>query len=98
RRSMCNLMVLDNEALSAVDFLPFTVTVPSTDSRIPDAGATLTGLYDQKAVVLNKNVVKAASQLGNQYQHWNGFDVSIESRLANGLFFQGGVSSGKAVS
>ena len=98
RRIMGNLMVLDNEALSASDFLPFTVTVPSTDSRIPNAGATLTGLYDQRAVVLNKNVVKAASQLGNQYQHWNGFDISIDGRFGNGLFFQGGMSSGRAVS
>jgi hypothetical protein len=97
RRIMGNFMVLDNEALSAGDFLPFTVTVPN-DSRIPNAGATLTGLYDQKAVILNKNVVKAASQLGNQYQHWNGFDISVDGRFANGLFFQGGISSGKAVS
>jgi len=97
RRIMGNLMVLDNEALSASDFLPFTVTVPP-DSRLPNAGATLTGLYDQRAVVLNKNVVKAASQLGNQYQNWNGFDISIDGRFANGVFFQGGMSSGKAVS
>ena len=97
RRIMGNFMVLDNEALSASDFLPFSVTVPN-DSRIPNAGATLTGLYDQKATVLNKNVVKAASQFGNQYQHWNGFDISIDARLGNGVFFQGGMSSGKAVS
>ncbi len=98
RRIMGNFMVLDNEALSASDFLPFTVTVPSNPPGVPNAGATLTGLYDQKAVVVNKNVVKAASQLGNQYQNWNGFDISIDGRFANGLFFQGGISSGKAVS
>jgi hypothetical protein len=97
RRIMGNLMVLDNEALSASDFLPFTVTVPN-NALLPNAGATLTGLYDQRATVLNKNVVKAASQLGNQYQNWNGFDISIDGRFANGLFFQGGLSSGKAVS
>ena len=98
RRIMGNFMVLDNEALSASDFLPFTVTVPSNPPGVPNAGATLTGLYDQTAVVVNKNVVKAASQLGNQYQNWNGFDISIDGRFANGLFFQGGISSGKAVS
>ena len=97
RRIMGNFMVLDNEALSASDFLPFSVTVP-TDSRLSNSGATLTGLYDQKATVLNRNVVKSASQFGNQYQHWNGLDVSLDARLGNGVFVQGGVSSGKAVS
>jgi Carboxypeptidase regulatory-like domain len=97
RRIMGNFMVLDNEALSAGDFLPFSVTVPN-DSRLANAGTTLTGLYDQRATVLNKNVVKAASQLGNQYQHWNGLDFSIDARLGSGLFVQGGLSSGKAMS
>ena len=97
RRIMGNFMVVDNEALNAGDFLPFNVTVPN-DSRLPNAGTTLTGMYDQRAVVLNKNVVKSASQFGNQYQHWNGLDVSIDARLGNGVFVQGGVSSGKAVS
>jgi hypothetical protein len=97
RRIMGNFMVQDNEALSAGDFLPFTVTVPN-DSRIPNAGTTLTGLYDQRGTVLNRNVVKAASQFGKQYQHWNGFDISIDARLGRGIFFQGGMSSGKAIS
>jgi carboxypeptidase family protein len=94
RRILGNFMVLDNEALSSTDFLPFSVTVPN-DSRLPNAGSTLTGLYDQRATVLNKNVVKAADQFGNQYFHWNGFDISIDARLSGGLFLQGGISSGK---
>src|SRR5262249_40877341 len=92
-----NFMVLDNEALAPSDFLPFSVTVPS-DSRLPNAGSTVTGLYDQTATVLNRNVVKAASQFGNQYFHWNGFDISVDARLRGGVFFQGGISSGKFMS
>src|SRR5262249_1890000 len=38
------------------------------------------------------------SQFGSQYQHWNGFDISIDARIGGGVFFQGGISSGKAVS
>ena len=30
-----------------------------------------------------------------QIDHWNGFDVSVNARLAHGLIFQGGISSGK---
>jgi hypothetical protein len=96
RRVQGNFFVTDNEAVSAADFIPFTTTVPS-DSRLANAGGTLTGLYDQRATVVNRNVVKAASQFGNQYQHWNGVDASIDARLHNGLFLQGGLSTGRTV-
>src|SRR5262249_36814882 len=48
-------------------------------------------------IVVNKNVVKAADQFGNQYQHWNGFDFTVDSRPRSGLFLQGGGSSGGAM-
>jgi hypothetical protein len=93
RRVQGNFFVTDNEALSASDFIPFSVTLP-TDPRLPNSGGTLSGLYDQRATVVNRNVVKAADQFGNQYQHWNGFDWTVDARPRNGLFLQGGVSSG----
>jgi Carboxypeptidase regulatory-like domain len=93
RRVQGNFFVTDNEALGPNDFIPFSVTLP-TDPLLPNSGGTLSGLYDQKAVVVNKNVVKAADQFGNQYQHWNGFDLTVDSRPRSGLFLQGGVSSG----
>jgi hypothetical protein len=96
RRVQGNFFVTDNEALSAADFLPFSVTVPS-DPRLSNAGTTFAGLYDQRATVVNRNVVKAASQFGNQYQHWNGVDTSVDVRLANGFFLQGGFSTGKTM-
>jgi hypothetical protein len=97
RRVQGNFFVTDNENLNANDFIPFSVTVP-TDSRLPNSGQTLTGLYDQRAAVVNKNVVKAADQFGNQYAHWNGFDWTVDARPRNGLFLQGGVSSGVTMS
>src|SRR5262249_31622471 len=93
RRIYGNFMVLDNEALGVNDFLPFSVTIPN-DPRIPGAGTTLDGFYDQKATVVNKNVVKAASNFGNQFQHFNGIDIALDARLGNGIFLQGGVGTG----
>ncbi|MDO8632698.1 MAG: TonB-dependent receptor [Phycisphaerales bacterium] len=93
RRVQGNFFVTDNEALGPSDFLPYSITVP-TDSRLPNAGGTITGLYDQRAPVVNRNVVKAASQFGNQYQHWNGMDAGIDARLRNGVFLQAGLSTG----
>jgi hypothetical protein len=96
RRVQGNFFVTDNEALSAADFLPFSVTIP-TDSRLSNAGTTFTGLYDQRATVVNRNVVKSSSQFGSQLQHWNGVDASVDVRLGNGFFLQGGLSTGKTM-
>jgi hypothetical protein len=96
RRVQGNFFVTDNESVGPADFLPYSVAVPA-DSRLPNAGGTITGLYDQRATVVNRNVVKAASQFGNQYQHWNGIDAGVDARLAGGLFLQAGLSTGKTM-
>jgi Carboxypeptidase regulatory-like domain len=93
RRVQGNFFVTDNEALGPNDFIPFSVTLP-TDPRLPGSGGTLSGLYDQKVTVVNKNVVKAADQFGSQQQHWNGLDITVDARPRSGLFLQGGVSTG----
>ena len=47
---------------------------------------------------MNRQVIKSASNFGNVYGHWNGFDVNVDARLKNGLFLQGGVGTGKTMS
>ena len=44
-----------------------------------------------------QNLNTLSDKYGKQIDHWNGFDVSINARLQNGLVLQGGVSSGKQV-
>jgi len=94
RRVQGNFNVQDNEALSKSDFTQYSVIVP-TDPRLPTSGQTISGIYDQNAAVVNRQVIKAASNFGNQYGHWNGFDVNVDARLKNGLFLQGGIGTGK---
>jgi hypothetical protein len=96
RRINGNFYVLDNEALGPNDFTQFSVTVPS-DSRLPNAGQTISGLYDQNAIVAPRNVIKGASQFGTQRQHWDGLDLTLDARLQNGWLLQGGVSTGKTM-
>jgi hypothetical protein len=93
RRINGNFWATDNEALGRSDFTEYTATVP-TDSRLPNSGQTLTGLFDQNINPPARNVVKDASAFGKQLQHWDGFDLTIDARLRNGLFLQGGVSTG----
>jgi hypothetical protein len=97
RRVLGNFYVQDNEALTPADFTQYSVTVP-TDSRLPLSGQTIAGIYDQNRSVVNRQVIKAASNFGNQYGHWNGFDVNVDARLRNGLFLQGGFGTGKTMS
>jgi hypothetical protein len=97
RRVLGNFNVQDNEALTPADFTQYSVTAP-TDSRLPNSGQTISGIYDQNRAVVNRQVIKSASNFGNQYWHWNGFDVNVDARLANGLFLQGGFGTGKTFS
>jgi hypothetical protein len=96
RRVGGNFYVIDNEALSPADFTQYSVIVP-TDARLALSGQTVDGLYDQKSVVVNRNVIKNSSDFGKQLGHWDGFDVTMDARLRNGLLLQGGVSSGKTM-
>jgi hypothetical protein len=94
RRINGNFQVTDNEALAVTDFTQYAVTVP-TDARLPNSGQQVTGFFDQNINPLARNVVKDASVFGKQQLHWNGVDVTVDARLRNGLFMQGGVSTGK---
>jgi hypothetical protein len=97
RRVGGNFFVNDNEALAATDFTQYSVVAPTTDDRLPGAGQTIGGFFDQNRVVANRIVVKNAEQFGRQLSHWDGVDVSLDARLRNGLLLQGGVSTGKTM-
>jgi hypothetical protein len=100
RRIGGNFNVLDNEALGPNDFTQFSVKVPTTTGNgltLPNAGQTIGGLYDQNFIVAPKNVMKSAADFGAVYQHWDGFDLSVDARLQGGLLLQGGVSAGKGM-
>jgi hypothetical protein len=95
RRINGNFQITDNENLTAADFTRFNVTLPTSDSRLPGAGQTVAGYYDVNRIVAPKNVVKDASKLGKQIEHWDGVDVNVDARLRSGLRMQGGLSTGK---
>jgi hypothetical protein len=100
RRIYGNFNVVDNEALSASDFTQYSVTVPTTASgagSLPNAGQTIGGLFDQNINPAPRNVVKDAATFGKQQSHWDGVDITLDARLRNGLFLQGGVSTGKTM-
>jgi len=101
RRINGNFLVTDNVANTAADFTQFKLTVP-TDSRLPTSAQGVT-VFDINPTLTSgqpfnatNNIVKPASDYGNQYRHWNGFDVTTNFRLSR-ITLQGGSTFGKTM-
>ena len=70
-----------------------------TDPNLSTSGQTITGLYNVVGTKFGQvqNLNTLSDKYGKQIDHWNGFDVSVNARLQNGLVLQGGLGSGKQV-
>ena len=96
RRWFGNFATTDNLSLAATDFGTFNVPVPA-----PPAGTSLpagtpaivTGFVNANSTAVN-NLLTKANAYGNQFEHFNGVDLSANARLASGLTVQGGYSTG----
>jgi hypothetical protein len=97
RRNYGNFIVTDNVLVGPGDYDPYCVTAPA-DSRLPGGGGqTICGLFDlSPGKVGQVDELRTTSEnYGDQYEHWNGLDLTLNARLANGLLLQGGLSTGK---
>ena len=98
RRWYGNFNVTDNRAVAPSDYGTYSVTAPS-DSRLPDGGGhTVTGFKNLNPDAQTRpgdNYVTLARNFGNQIERWNGVDVAVNARLAQGIFLQGGTSTGR---
>jgi hypothetical protein len=98
RRWFSGFTIADNLALERSDLTPFSVTAPA-DPRLPDGGGyVVSGLFD---VVPGKagqvsNLIADSSSYGRWYQHFSGFDATLNLRAA-GFTFIGGTSTGQTV-
>src|SRR5262249_2633219 len=88
--------VVDNRAVTAADFAQYSITVP-TDARLPNSGQVLSGLFEvnpAKASLVD-NYTTFADNYGNEYEHWNGVDISVSRRPRTGVTLQGGIRTGR---
>jgi hypothetical protein len=92
--------VTDNILTLASDYTPFSVTAPSDPRLHGGGGYTIPGLYNITAAGAAKgtdNLQAAATDFGSYTRYWDGFDITAQARLRNGLTLQGGTSSGRIV-
>jgi hypothetical protein len=96
RRIWQNFPVVDNVLAAASDFQAFTMTVPS-DSRLPGSGGNQLTYYNVNPNKFGQtqNNYTLSDKFGAEYEHWSGFDISVNGRLANGLRFQAGTGTGR---
>ncbi|HKE83493.1 MAG TPA: carboxypeptidase regulatory-like domain-containing protein [Vicinamibacterales bacterium] len=92
--------VTDNINTTAADYTQFSVYAP-TDAKLPSGGGyAVPGIYNittAASLIAPSNVQKAANAYGSFSRYWDGFDITAQARLHNGLTLQGGTSTGRAV-
>ena len=95
-----NFTATPNQAVTPADFDPYCVTAP-VDARLGDAsGGRICGLFDVTAAKFGRvdNLVQPATNFGEQYDRFDGVDVSLNARFGRGGTLLGGVSTGRSVS
>jgi hypothetical protein len=92
--------VTDNILVAASDYSQFSVVAPS-DSKLPNGGGYMVpGIYNITQAAFQRgaeNVQSSTKDFGDYKRYWDGFDITAQARLRNGLTLQGGTSSGRLV-
>ena len=100
RRWLQNFTVTDDRELAPGDFDEFSIVAP-LDPRLPGGGGySLSGLYNVKPERFSRpsdNLRTYAPDYGTISQVYNGVDINVSARLANGLTVRGGSSTGQRV-
>jgi hypothetical protein len=100
RRWWNNFFVTHNRALGPADYDEVTLTAP-LDSRLPGGGG-----YPVTFLARNNHTPTLGvtdpyyttnEDFGDETHYWHGVDFTLNARMANGLQFQGGTSTGRGV-
>jgi hypothetical protein len=100
RRWFENFFVEDNQLIGPADYTPWTYTAPA-DSRLPGGGGYPVEVYSitrEAALRGARNFRTFESDFGEERtQYWHGVNINVNTRMRNGLVFQGGTSTGRGV-
>jgi len=99
RRWFGNFFVTDNQLTSASDYNQWTLTVPQ-NPNLPGGGNTVTYFDVNPAAGARgaRNYQTFETDFAPaRTQYWHGVTTSLNARLANGVIFQAGTSTGRGV-
>ena len=100
RRWFGNFTATDNVLVVPSDYSPYSIVAP-LDSRLPDGGGyTIDDLWEISATkfgTVGRTSSPQRTDYGNRISYWHGVDINISGRMRNSLMFQGGTSTGRAV-
>jgi len=96
RTSLGNQSFTENRAVTPADFDEYCVAAP-TDSRLPNSGQRICGLYDVKPAKFGQ-VDSFQSLAGDRMKRiFNGIDVNTSGRFGNGATLGGGIAFGNTM-
>ena len=105
RRWFGNFFYTDNLAVGPEDFASATFTAP-LHPDLPGGGGYPVTFFDVNPTKFGVNrfadgssalYYTSGSDYGHESAYWHGFDITGNVRMANGLTFQGGTSTGRGV-
>ena len=99
RRQFSNFFVYDNINIGPNDFTPTTINAPA-NAKLPNGGGNAVSYYIINPAAATRpiqNRFTFASDYGDWTNHWNGVDITLNSRLRQSLTMQIGSSTGRAV-
>ena len=99
RRWWGNFFFTDNRAIGPQDFDRVTINAPQHPSLTGGGGYPITFLTRNSRSPLGAtdNYYTFADDYGDPTFYWHGVDTMLNARMANGLTFQGGTSTGRGV-
>jgi hypothetical protein len=98
RRDFANFFVYDNINIGPNDFALATFTAPKS-GKLPDGGGypVTYNMLKPGANTAIQNKFTFASDYGDWTNHWSGVDITVNSRVRQGLTLQIGSSTGRAI-
>jgi hypothetical protein len=99
RRSYDNILVNKNTLVSPSDYSSFCVTAPVDSRLLGGGGNQICGFTDINPDKFGQSfiVTQKASNFGNAYDIYNGFDFGVTARLPRGFLVQAGTNTGSEV-
>jgi len=100
RRWWGNFLVTDNTLVGPADYEKWTIKAP-VDARLPGGGGYPIDVYTLTKAAADRgadNLVTKETTFGDaRVNFWQGVDVTLNARTRQGLNFQAGTSTGRAI-